>query len=84
MKRILLLIVTALILSSCSMPKYLHAGYRPVRDYTEQMTLLKENFPEIYDLYRSGEVVLDEMYEYEKNGSPQVHISYHYRNGGRR
>lgn len=59
---------------------FLQPGYRPIKNYSEQMELLKINFPEIYSLYRQGEVILDEMYEYnDKEGKPQIHISYHMR-----
>ncbi len=44
------------------------------------MESLKANFPEIYELYKKGEVVLDEMFDYETpEGVKKVHISYHYR-----
>ena len=81
MKRFLLILVTAFILTSCGVPKYLKKDYRPVRDYSERMELLQKNFPEVYNLYRNGEVVIEDMYEYtDRNGHPQVHISYYYRN----
>ena len=57
----------------------LEPGYRSVRNYSELMELLKSNFPEIYTLYVQGQIVLDDMYEYTKDGQPKVHISYHYR-----
>ena len=45
------------------------------------MELLQSNFPEVYGLYKHGDVVLDDVFEYnDKNGTPKVHISYHYRN----
>ena len=77
MKKILILIVLALLLSSCAI---FRPGFRFVTDYSERMEILQRNFPEIYNLYRNGDVVLVEMYEYtDKNGHPQVHIEYHYR-----
>ena len=66
--------------SGCAMLK---SGYRNVKDYSEQMELLKTNFPEIYELYRQGEVIIDQVYEYrDKNGTPKVHVKYHLRSRG--
>ena len=80
MKKIMTALIVVLMLSSCSLPSYMHRGYRPIRSYSEKMEILKENYPEIYDLYRNGDVVLDKMYEYKKlDGTPMIHISYHYR-----
>ena len=86
MKKILVILLSATMLCSCStISKHLKYGnYEYVRDYSRQMELLKINFPELYDLYRSGDIILDEMFEYtDRNGVPKVHISYHYRYGRR-
>jgi len=54
-------------------------GYRKIVKYDEQMELLKTNFPEIYDLYRQGTVMLVDMYVYnDENRKEQVHITYRY------
>lgn len=52
-----------------------------VRDYGEQMELIKINFPEIYDLYVEGKVIIDKVYTYDdkKTGTSRVHISYYYK-----
>jgi hypothetical protein len=52
-----------------------------VKDYSEKMKILKYGFPEVYDLYKSGAVILDEVYTYtdRKTGKEKTHISYHYR-----
>lgn len=48
-------------------------------DYSERMSVLKENFPEIYRLYTNGAVIVDELYKYvDKNMKIQVHIGYRY------
>ncbi|MBP5505431.1 MAG: hypothetical protein J6X89_04960 [Bacteroidales bacterium] len=49
-----------------------------VKDYSQQMELLKTNFPEIYNLYTQGKIVLNEMYEYinEDDGIVHVNIGY--------
>lgn len=88
MKKILTILVSLAMLTSCSfkIPDSIkYKDYKPVRDHNKQMELLRENFPEIYNLYREGEVVLDDIFEYsDRDGTPKVHISYHYRYRGRR
>ena len=69
MKRLILLFSVITIFSSCSVIKKTH-----IRDYSERIELIKTNFPEIYELYRRGEVVIHDVYTYEK-----VHINYYYR-----
>lgn len=79
MKKILVILLSALMLCSCASMRY--KDYKPIRDYNRQMELLRTGFPEVYNLYRNGDVVLDEMFEYtNKYGEPKIHISYHYRN----
>lgn len=74
MKKAIILLSAIFLLSSCSVIKK-----TPVRDYRERIELIKTNFPEIYELYRHGEVVIDDVYTYLKDGNEKVHISYHYR-----
>ena len=52
-----------------------------VRDYSEQIKLVKINFPEIYNLYKDWEIVIDDVYEYvsRKDSTNRVNIKYHYR-----
>ena len=78
LKKILVILISALILCSCASMFYM--DYKPVNDYSRQMELLQENFPEVYNLYRNGDIILNEMFMYTgENGEPRVHISYHYR-----
>ena len=74
MKRLLLFLTIIAMLTSCSIVKRTY-----VYDYREKIELIKTNFPEIYDLYCRGEVIIDNVYTYEKDGIKRVHISYHYR-----
>lgn len=74
MKRLILLFSVITIFSSCSVIKKTH-----IRDYSERIELVKTNFPEIYELYRRGEVVINDVYTYEKDGHEKVHINYYYR-----
>ena len=88
MKKILTLLVTLSMLTSCSfkIPNAVkYRDYHRVRDYTTQMELVREHFPEVYDLYRSGDVIIKEVFEYtdRKTGKPQVHVTYSYRYGRR-
>ena len=52
-----------------------------IKEYPEQMGLLKTNFPEVYHLYENGEIILNKIYLYNDNDSiEKVHVSYRYRN----
>ena len=78
LKKILVILISALMLCSCASMFY--TDYKHVNDYSRQMELLQENFPEVYNLYRNGDIILNEMFVYtDENGEPRVHISYHYR-----
>lgn len=70
------LMLAVITLSSCAI-----ANKVIVRDYDEKMELVKINFPEIYDLYVDGKVIIDKVYTYDdkKTGTPRVNVSYHYR-----
>lgn len=74
MKRLILLLSAIIMLNSCSVVKKTY-----VREYGEQIELVKTHFPEIYDLYRFGTVIIDNVYTYEKDGIEKVGINYHYR-----
>lgn len=74
MKKVIILLSAIAMLSSCSTMKRTY-----IRDYANQMELIKTNFPEVYELYHRGEVVIDNLYTYEKDGGERVGINYHYR-----
>ena len=84
MKKIVLFILSVLMITSCATtqnPTYSVRDTKPkkvyVKDYSEQMHLLKINFPEIYKLLCDGKVILEKMYKYyDKNGTEKVHVSY--------
>ena len=41
------------------------------------MSVLKENFPEIYQMYSNGAVIVNDLYEYvDRNEIIQYHINY--------
>lgn len=73
MKKIIFILFGMLLFSSCA----INRTY--IKDYSDQMDVMRTHFPEIYDLYRQGAIVLDSLYEYEKDGVEKYHISYHYR-----
>lgn len=79
MKKLIVIFIIIVTLSSCASLYY--KDYRLITDYSERISLVQDNFPEIYNLYRSGDVIIDEVFEYtDKNtGKERVHISYHYR-----
>lgn len=51
-----------------------------VDDYYEQMELIKIHFPEMYNLYRHGHIIIEAVHiSSEDNGKEVVHLSYRYR-----
>ena len=40
----------------------------PVNGFSEQMIVLKEHFPELYDLHSQGKIVIWGMWQKEKRG----------------
>lgn len=48
-----------------------------ISDYSEKIRIVKNSFPEIYDLYRKGEVIIESVYRDTKDG--KMHIEYYYR-----
>ena len=36
-----------------------------IKDYSEQMDVLRSSFPEIYNLYCNGKIVINEMYHFK-------------------
>jgi hypothetical protein len=81
MKKLFILLVALLSLSSCSTSFW--TG-RPkdavlITDFNQRMTALKDNFPELYNLFKQGKIVIDEMYMYNfKTGNPRVSVDYHH------
>ena len=79
MKKLLLLLFTVLSLASCSSSTNFWTG-RPkdavmIVDYSARMETLKKYFPEKYNLYCQGKLVIVEMYMYDiKNGDPKVKV----------
>lgn len=66
-------LLITIVLNSCSITNKVI-----VRDYSEKMELLKINFPEIYNLYVEGKVIINEIYTYndKKTGEPRVNVNY--------
>ncbi len=74
MNKLILLLSFIVVSTSCSTVKRTY-----IRDYDEQIEPTKQNFAEIYNLYRRGAVIIDKVYKFEKEGKEQVGIRYHYR-----
>ena len=48
-----------------------------ISDYSSRMNIVKTMFPEIYDLYRQGDVIINSVYlDLDTN---KYHIEYEYR-----
>lgn len=74
----LILLFGVLYLQSCA-PTRINKVY--ITDYNDQMKCVKSHFPQIYDLYINGKVVINGVYTYteKKTGEEKVNISYYYR-----
>ncbi len=78
MKKIILVFLTLLLMSSCEV--FGIYSNRSYPDYEEQMQLLKSSFPELYVLYCNGSIVINEIFEYDaSDGTRKVHVNYRYR-----
>ena len=73
MKKIVCLLSFVTVLFSCA----LNRTY--IQDYGQQIKLIKINFPEIYDMYCNGTVIIENVYTYEKDGKERVGVNYRYR-----
>ena len=50
---------------------------RHIKDYSERMACLKENFPELYQMYVNGTIEIYSLYAYvDDNGVIRHHVSY--------
>lgn len=73
MKKIILALFVALF-SSCT------TSIKAIKDYSERMMVLERDFPEIYHLFKNGDVIIDNVYYVtKKDGSVTSNVSYHYR-----
>lgn len=74
----LILLFGVLCLQSCASAR-INKVY--ITDYNEQMEYVRIHFPQIYNLYTQGKVVINGVYEYteKKTGQRKVNVSYYYR-----
>lgn len=74
---LVLIILSVLYIQSCA-PTRINKVY--INDYNEQMEYAKSHFPQIYDLYIQGKVVINGVYTYteKQTGEEKVNISYYY------
>ena len=65
---------SALLLTSCAVIN------TPVTGFSEQMIVLKERFPELYDLHSQGKIVICGMWQKENRGDEtgEKHYSVEY------
>lgn len=77
MKKLFILLVALMSLSSCSTSFWTGRPKDAVLivDYGARMETLKKYFPEKYNLYCQGRLVIVEMYMYDfKNNDPKVKV----------
>jgi hypothetical protein len=43
------------------------------------MTLLRNKFQKLYDLYKDSRIIIYDVYTYTKNGAPRVGVDYKHR-----
>lgn len=70
---IYILLFLLLLTTSCLTNK------KTISDYSQRMYMVKLHFPELYELYSRGEIIITDVYTYEKDGTDKVGISYRYR-----
>ena len=70
MKKILF-VLSVMLVSSCAS---LFEDRIVIKDYNEQMSLLKENYPEIYEQYKKGIVDIDKIYTYTDTNTGERHV----------
>lgn len=81
MKNLLITLLFIFMLSSCAGINWLtRDNYERVKGYDNRMTTLKENFPEIYNLYINGHIVIRDLFYYtDSEGKRQIKVNYKYR-----
>ncbi len=72
MKKIFILLFVIFTLCSCAKRTYIH-------DYSQRIQVIKTNFPELYDMYCKGIVIINDVYLYEKGDDIDIKVNYHYR-----
>lgn len=72
-----------LLSSSCGLTKALmgidpnHYDIEFIEDYSEQIRVLRTQFPELYNLFRDGKIRITQMYNYkDKNGISGINVRY--------
>ena len=78
MKKIVLFLMISIIFSSCA--EMYEMNKIVIKDYNYQMRLLRINFPEMYEQYKNGIIIIDEIYTYtdKKTGEEKVRVKYHH------
>lgn len=83
---VLSLVLTILLTSSCGVMSELfgyhfdHYDKEYITDYSERMDVLRSSFPEIYNLFCNGKIIINEMYHYKtKEGKSRTYIDYYMR-----
>ena len=73
MKYLFVIVTISLLLTSC----YTNRTY--IKDYNERIELVRQSFPELYRLYCNGDIIIYDVYIFEKDGHERGNVSYKYR-----
>jgi len=72
-----ILLILLLATASCGIAK--PPGATVITDHEEMMTILREHFPDLYELHEQERIEVDEIYEYtDRNGQRQYKVSLRY------
>jgi hypothetical protein len=77
MKKLLLSFLVSLFLSSCaSLLTGRPDDAKVITDYNARMEVLKQYFPELYNLYTTGKIEIVDVYMYNfKEGKPKFNVT---------
>ena len=74
---LLLTLLLTMSAASCGIMKPRNAVV--ITDHAEMMAILREHFPDLYDLHEQERIEVDEIYLYtDRHGQPQYKVSLRY------
>lgn len=78
-KRLTLFLTGLLLLAAASCGLMVPRGATVITDHEEMMAILREHFPDLYELHEQERIEVDEIYYYtDRDGQPQYKVSLRY------